>query len=102
MSKVTPFREKPRYPWLAEIIRIDTPAGARESTKELSNVWIDANKGIPSFGRKMKRLLIKSASEAIRRSKAQLARKQLSANERTEFKEIIKIYQKWLRQHRLK
>ena len=113
MSKIEPFRKKPRYPWLAEIIRIDTPAGAREACAELSHTWRfyfdtppqptrEATERIRAKNRAEKRLLIRAVCEAIRRCKAQLARKRLSASERTEFKEIIEIYQKWLKQHSLK
>ena len=108
MSKIKPFRRKPVHPWLARIIQIDSPLGARRATADLSDMWTHFEGEMRVKGtlvrmevRKLKGLLIKSASEAIRRSKAQLARKRISTKEKKEFREIVKIYANWLKKHRL-
>ena len=94
-KKLPPFLP-PKHKWLASIIRLDTPSGARESCRKLSEEWDETD------SRSIRRLLIKAASEAIRRSKAQLARKKLTPSERSEFREIVKIYSNWLKGHRLR
>ena len=105
-KKVKPFRKIPKHKWLASIIRIDTPAGARKAVSELTTEWnlhgykfVDEKENI--YVRKHRGLLIKATSEAIRRCKAQLQRKHLSTKERKEFKQIVKIYANWLKKHRL-
>jgi len=97
-----PFRKVSKNPWLAKIIRIDTPAGAKQSVEKLSIEWIDTKYDYSDKGRTKRHLLIKSASEAIRRCKAQLKRKHLSFSEHKEFSQIIEIYALWLKKHRLR
>jgi hypothetical protein len=108
MSKPPPFKPA-KHKWLAEIICIESPACARRAVKELSFHW-DRYKGLvpDEVLRSYRRLLIKAASEAIRRCRAHLAKTgkagktKLSSKERREFKTIIKIYQGWLKKHRLR
>jgi hypothetical protein len=94
-KKFPPFKPA-KHKWLAEIIRLDSPSGARQTCRRLSEEWEETD------SRSRRRLLIKAASEAIRRSKAQLARKKLTPSERSEFREIVKIYSNWLKEHRLR
>lgn len=101
MNKIVePFKPTKNI-WLGKIIRIDSPSGARSSVEQLTTEWnfayIDKK-----VDRKQRHLLIRSASEAIRRSNVQLARKHLSTGERKQFKEIVEIYRKWLVAHRLR
>ena len=106
IKKPEPFK-KAKHKCLATIIRIDCPSGAKRAVDELTTEWdlhgykfLDEDKNI--YVKNHRRLLIKSASEAIRRCKAQLKRKNLSQKERGEFKQIVKIYSEWLKKHRLK
>ena len=97
-KKYKPFLPA-RHEWLSKIIRIDSPAGAREACSELSERWWKFPNRETRYAN---RLLQQAVTEAIRRSSAQLVRKHLSTKERKEFKEIISIYKNWLKQHRLR
>jgi hypothetical protein len=96
MVKYEPI-EKPKHQWLSDIISISSLDGAKEACTKLSYVWDTTD------SRDTKRLLIKGASDAIRRSVMQLKRTKnpVSTKERGEFREIIILYQSWLRGHRL-
>ncbi|MEM5866313.1 MAG: hypothetical protein QXG39_00135 [Candidatus Aenigmatarchaeota archaeon] len=93
--KYPPFLP-PKYKEAAEQISVETPEDALASVRWLSEEWRKAKT------REKKRRLIKFASEAIRRCRAQLRRKRLSAKEREEFRQVVKIYKNWLRRHRLR
>lgn len=97
MVSYKPLRKVPHNQWLADIVRIDSPTGAKEACGKLSYVWDTTD------SRDTKRLLIKGASDAIRRSVMQSKRTKspVSTRERGEFREIIVLYQVWLRGHRL-
>ena len=111
-KKLEPFK-KAKHKWLADIIRVDIPSGANEAVGRLNHLWAsycyiptqpkkEATERLRKENREKKRLLILAVSEAIRRCKAQLKRKNLSQKERGEFKQIVKIYSEWLKKHRLK
>jgi len=97
MVSYKPLRKTVKNPWLSDIIRISSPTEAKEACTKLSYVWDTTD------SRDTKRLLIKGASDAIRRSVMQLKRTKnpVSIKERGEFREIIILYQSWLRGHRL-
>ncbi len=86
----------PKHAKAAKMIRIDSPEGARQSVRWLSHEWRKAKR------RDKKRRLIRYASLAKARAKVALKRRNLSAKERKEFKKVVKIYDDWLKKHRLR
>ena len=86
---------EPKYKEASEQISIESPADARASVKWLTEEYKSAKT------RAKLRRLIRFAVLARNRAKAMLKRKNLSAKERKEFKEIIKIYDRWIEEHRL-
>ena len=77
---------KPKHKYLSDIISISSPASARLSVKKLQEEFSGAVT-------RTKRLRIARATQlAANRSGSMLKRSGLSAKERTEFKEIYRIY----------
>lgn len=83
--KQTLFK-KPKYKYLAKIVRFDTPENARKLVKKLENEFINAKTD-------KKRLRIARASlYASNRAFASGKRKKLSRKEKTEYRKIANIY----------
>lgn len=80
------FYYPPKSPLLAKIVRIDTPTNARKSAKTLLKMFEKAKK------RSWKVHIERSVNLAEQRAKAMLKRKNLSAKERRELREVAKIY----------
>jgi len=78
----------PKYPSLAKIVRIDSPKNARKAVKTLLAKFKKAKR------RDVKVRVKRAAVLAGNRAKAMLRRKNLSAKERKEMREVYKIYRR--------
>ena len=84
-TKQTLFK-KPKYKYLAKIVRFDTPENAKKSTKKLEKEFINAKTD-------KKRLRIARTSlYASNRAEASGKRKNLSRKEKSEYKKIAILY----------
>lgn len=82
------FYEPPYYQKYSEIVRMDTPTNARKSAKTLVEEAKEAKR--PSKVRRIIRVL----NLAANRAKVALKRKNLSAKEKRELREIAGIYRR--------
>ena len=92
MSKTIFFPAKHKD--IAEHISLRTPAEARQSVRWLERQWRKAD-------RRRKRILLWSAVLAMNRAKAAARKKNLSAKEKKEFRQIARIYKRFVDTHRL-
>jgi len=78
--------EKPKYKYLAKIVRLDTPENAKKSTEKLEKEFINAKTD-------KKRLRIARASQkASKIADASRKRKNLSRKEQSEYRKIAILY----------
>ena len=84
----------PKHKDIAEHISLRTPAEARRSVKWLERQWKKAD-------RRRRRILLWSAVLAMNRAKVAARKKNLSAKEKKEFRQIAKIYKRFVDSHRL-
>ena len=80
------FYDTPHYQYLGKTVRMDTPENAKKSTKKLESEFKKAK----TFQKKVR--ILRATILAKNRADAQLKRKKLSVSERSEFKQISKIY----------
>ena len=92
MSKTIFFPAKHKE--IAEHISLRTPSEARRSVRWLEREWREAD-------RRRKRILLWSAVLAMNRAKAAARKKNLSAKEKKEFRQIARIYKRFVDTHRL-
>lgn len=85
-KKRTMFYEPPKHPDLAAIVRIDSPTAARKATQEL----LALAKKYPIRRTTIKRAMVLAANRAA----AMRKKKNLSAKERRELKEVEEIYRR--------
>ena len=79
----------------AEHIMIDTPDNARKSIRWLNKEWKEAKT------RAKKRKLIQFANLARNRAKVMSENERISEKERREAAKVAKIYDEWLKKHKL-
>jgi hypothetical protein len=88
LSKGTLFFP-PKHKWLADIISLKDPQSARESVRILKQEF-------EKSGRARRRTILRAANLAANRAAAFLNKKNISAKEKQEFREIEKIYRRFV------
>ena len=82
----------PKHRWLAELITFEDPKKARESAGKLVRGLKRGRVGRRKIGRKRALTTARALSYAANRAEASAKRRNLSAEERKELKEIARIY----------
>lgn len=78
--------EKPKYKYLAKIVRFDTPERARGSIEKLTNEFVNAR----TLTKKLR--IAKASMYASNRAEASGKKKNLSRKEKSEYKKISMLY----------
>ena len=79
----------PTHKWLAEIISLKDPESAKKSVEELKEEF-------KKSGRARQRTILRGANLAANRAAAFLKKRNISEKERREFREIEKIYRRFV------
>ena len=79
-----------RHPWLADIVRLDTPANARAAARKLEREF---NRS----GRSRQLLILRAVNLAAIRARIGSKNRRLSEKERREYREIYGIYRRLYR-----
>jgi len=74
-----------KHKWLADIISLRTPEEAREAVRKLKKIFNES-------GHSKRVLILRAVVLAANRAEAARKKKNLSAKEKKEFREIEKIY----------
>ena len=84
----------PRHKWIADIVTFENPEKARVAARKLVNYIKMGRKGDLRIGQARALAIVRALNYSANRARASAKRKNLSAKERKELREIARIYRR--------